>query len=57
MKRTASESFHWNTTRERMDELLRDHYRVCMSQELPPKLLAVLKKLDEERPELPGKHC
>jgi hypothetical protein len=56
MKRTPSESFHWNKTRERMDDLLRDYYRACTSQELPSQLLAVLKKLDEDRPELSGEH-
>jgi hypothetical protein len=27
---------------------LRDYYQSCLSEELPPSLLAVLKKLDEE---------
>jgi hypothetical protein len=27
---------------------LRDYYDSCISEELPPRLLAVLKKLDEE---------
>jgi hypothetical protein len=27
---------------------LRDYYHSCLSEELPPSLLAVLKKLDEE---------
>jgi Anti-sigma factor NepR len=27
---------------------LRDYYRSCISEELPPRLLAVLKKLEEE---------
>jgi hypothetical protein len=39
-----------------MDDLLRDYYRACTSQELPSQLLAVLKKLDEDRPELSGEH-
>ena len=56
MKRTPSESFHWNKTRERMDRLLRDHYRACTGQELPPQLLALIKKLDEERPKPSGEH-
>ena len=50
------ELFHWNKTRERMEDLLRDYYRACTSQELPSQLLAVLKKLDEDRPELSGEH-
>ena len=33
--------------RERIGEHLRDYYRSCISEELPPPLLAVLKKLNE----------
>ena len=40
--------------RELIGHLLKDHYQACMSHELPPRLLAALKKLDEERPELSG---
>jgi len=48
MKRTPSELFQWTKTRERMDKLLRDHYRAFSSQELSPQVLAVLKKLRDE---------
>jgi Anti-sigma factor NepR len=34
--------------RGRIGEQLRDYYGSCISAELPPRLLAVLKKLDEE---------
>ena len=37
--------------RERLGHLLKGHYQACMTDELPSQLLAVLKKLDEERPE------
>jgi hypothetical protein len=30
------------------DQQLRAYYRACMTEELPPPLLAALKKLDEE---------
>jgi hypothetical protein len=42
--------------RERLGHLLKGHYQACLSRELPPQLLAALKKLDEERPELSGEH-
>jgi hypothetical protein len=32
----------------RIGQQLRDYYSSCLSEELPPRLLAVLKKLDEE---------
>jgi Anti-sigma factor NepR len=34
--------------KERIGQQLRDYYDSCISEELPPRLLAVLKKLDEE---------
>ena len=54
--RTTEDRLKSSRIRERMDKLLKDHYRACASQELPPRLLAALKKLDEERPELSGEH-
>jgi hypothetical protein len=48
MKRTPAELFQWSKTRERMDKLLRDHYRACTSQELSPQVVALLKKLRNE---------
>ena len=38
--------------REHIGRLLRGHYQACMADELPPRLREVLKKLDEEKPEL-----
>jgi hypothetical protein len=35
-------------TKERIGQQLRELYRACMTEELPPLLLAALKKLDEE---------
>jgi Anti-sigma factor NepR len=34
--------------KERIGQQLKDYYQSCLSEELPPSLLAVLKKLDEE---------
>jgi hypothetical protein len=34
--------------RERIGEQLKQYYGSCIDEELPPRLLAVLKKLDEE---------
>ena len=34
--------------KELIGQQLRDYYQSCLSKELPPSLLAVLKKLDEE---------
>jgi hypothetical protein len=32
----------------RIGQLMRDYYHSCLSEELPPSLLAVLRKPDEE---------
>jgi Anti-sigma factor NepR len=32
----------------RIGQQLKDYYDSCITEELPPRLLAVLKKLDEE---------
>jgi hypothetical protein len=42
--------------RDQIGHALRNHYQACMTSELPPRLLAALKKLDEEKPELSGGH-
>jgi hypothetical protein len=34
--------------KERIGQQLRDYYQSCISEELPPRLVAVLQKLDEE---------
>jgi hypothetical protein len=34
--------------KEQIGKQLRDYYQSCISEELPPRLLAVLKKLDED---------
>jgi hypothetical protein len=34
--------------KEQIGKQLRDYYQSCLSEKLPPSLLAVLRKLDEE---------
>jgi hypothetical protein len=46
-KRHADRRLDRRTT-ELIGQQLKDYYRSCFSEELPPSLLAVLKKLDEE---------
>jgi Anti-sigma factor NepR len=40
-------------TRQQIGQKLRDYYRAYATEELPPRLLAVIKKLDHEEPEQP----
>jgi hypothetical protein len=49
-KRTPDEWHNWCLARERIDKELREYYRACITRELPPQLLALAKKLDEELP-------
>jgi hypothetical protein len=45
---TADQWHNWCIARERIDKELREYYRACITGELPPRLLALSKKLDEE---------
>jgi hypothetical protein len=47
-KRTADQLRYWSETNKIIGHKLRAHYQTCTTEELPPRLLAVLKKLDEE---------
>jgi hypothetical protein len=49
--RLSGEWLNWCQTKERLGQQLRQYYSACMIDELPPRLFAALKKLDEERPE------
>jgi hypothetical protein len=51
MKRTPEERHHWSLITERMGQQLKEYYRACTAEELPPQLLTLLKKLDQELPE------
>jgi len=39
---------NWSITREQIGYQLKKHYQACTNEALPPRLLAVIKKLDEE---------
>ena len=54
-KRTAEEWRDWSYTKERIGLQLKAHYQALATEELPPRLLAFLKRFEEERPEL-GEH-
>ncbi len=41
----------WSFAREQIGRKLKTFYERCMTDELPPRLLALLKKLDQELPE------
>jgi hypothetical protein len=46
--RTPEQWNNWCLARERIDEELKKYYRACTTEELPPRLLALLKKFDNE---------
>jgi hypothetical protein len=49
-KRTPDQSLYWSQTNKIIGQQLRAYYRACTTEELPPRLIALTKKLDEERP-------
>jgi hypothetical protein len=50
-KKTPEDALNWTFTRDRIGQLLKVHYQACTTEELPPGLRAVLKKLEQEEPE------
>jgi hypothetical protein len=46
--RTPDEWVDWCLAREQIGEELKQYYRACATGALPPQLLALSKKLDEE---------
>jgi hypothetical protein len=48
--RTPDEWDKWRRAIARITEELRKYYRACAAKALPPRLLALTKKFDEERP-------
>jgi hypothetical protein len=46
--RLSGEWLDWCQTKERIGQKLREFYRANMTEELPPRLLAAFKRLDEE---------
>jgi len=45
---TPEERRNWSIARELIGSQLKKHYQACMTEALPPRLLAALKQLDEE---------
>ena len=54
-KRTAEGGRDWSYTKERIGLQLKAHYQAVATEQLPPRLLALLKRLDEE-PEPSAEH-
>jgi hypothetical protein len=54
-KPTPEDSLNSARIRDQIGYSLKSYYQACMTSDLPPRLLAALKKLDEERPES-GEH-
>jgi len=48
---TPEELRDWLITKGQIGYQLKKHYQTYMTEELPPRLLAALKKLDEELPQ------
>ena len=46
--RTPDEWADWCIAKNQIAELLKEYYRACTTEELPPQLLTLLKKLDDE---------
>jgi hypothetical protein len=46
--RTPDEWVDWCLARNRIDDELTEYYQACRSRELPPQLITLSKKLDEE---------
>jgi hypothetical protein len=45
--RLSGEWLDWCLTKERIGQQLRDYYRTFTPEELPPHILALIKKLDD----------
>ena len=48
---TPEEQRNRSIMREHIGHQLKKHYQACTTEELPPRLLALVKKLHEETPE------
>jgi hypothetical protein len=47
-KRTPDQLLYWSQTNKKIGDQLRAYYQAFTTEELPPRLLALLKRLDEE---------
>jgi hypothetical protein len=50
-KRTPDELQSWSLAKDRIAEELKEYYRACTREELPPQLATLLKAFDEDLPE------
>ena len=50
-KKRTEELRDWSYTKDRIGQQLRAHFEASTTEELPPRLVAVLKKMDTEAPE------
>jgi len=46
LKRTLDQSRYWSQTNKIIDQQLRAYYRACISEEIPPRLRALTKRLE-----------
>jgi hypothetical protein len=53
VKCTPDQLRYWSETNKNIGQQLRAYYQACATEDLPPRLLAVLKKLNNEEPERP----
>jgi predicted metal-dependent hydrolase len=49
----SGEWLHRDQTREQIGQKLWDYYRAYATEEVPPRLLALIKQLDNKEPERP----
>jgi hypothetical protein len=49
--RTPDEWADWCIAKNQIAEVLKEYYQACMTGELPPQLLTLLKKLDDGSPQ------
>jgi Anti-sigma factor NepR len=51
--KTPDELRNWSLTKAQIGHQLKKHYQAYTTEELPPRLLALIKKLNHEEPEQP----
>jgi len=48
LKRTPDQAHYWSETNKIIGEKLRAYYQACTAEKLPPQLLALVKKIQNE---------
>jgi len=46
----------WSIAREQIGDKLKKYYQACMTEELPPRLLAALQRLEDVQPNPSREH-